>query len=88
MPDQFPIVALNDDVGTRFLEQGCVVRDGIEGFDFVSPPVSERTATGSVFGDFRGDFVSLKHVLKRLDTDAMILGDSQQHQDFIGSVTV
>ena len=38
--------------------------------------------------NFRGDLVSLQHMLQRPDSDPQPLRNSQQHQDFIRPITV
>ena len=86
--NQFPVVALDDRVGSRFVQQRGVVRNRVEGFHLVGPPVGERTATGPMLHDLGRDLVALQHMLQRPDTDAMTLGHTQQHQNFVGAIAV
>ena len=53
-----------DDHAAAGHERG-VVGDGVEGFDFVGPPVGERGGADACSGEFVGDFVAFEDVLKQ-----------------------
>ncbi len=70
------------------MQQRRGIGNGVVGFDLVGPPVGKKTATGPVSGDLRRDLVTFQNMLERLHFEAEAIGDAQQHQDFVGPVTM
>ena len=65
-----------------------VVRDGVDGFDLVGPPVGEGRAAGAVRGHLLRHHVAFEHVLEGRDLEAHLLGETDHHQDLVGAVAV
>ena len=67
---------------------GRVVRNGVESFQLISPPVAERGRAGAVGGDLLGHFVAFEDMLQRADLEAVVVRHAQQHQDFVGAIAM
>ena len=81
-------VGVDRDEHAALVHERGVVRNRVLGFDLVGPPVGERRRAGAVRGDLVGDLVAFEHVLEGRDLEAELVGDPQQHQDFVGAIGV
>ena len=86
VPRQLGVVGVDrrDDAFAR--HQRGVVRDRVDRFDLVAPPVGEGRRAGAVRGDLLRHLVALEHVLERGDLEAELVGDAEQHQDLVGAI--
>ena len=68
--------------------QRHVVRNRVIGLDLVGPHVGEGGRHGAVPNHLIGDLVTLEHMLKRVHLESEVVGHADQHQDFVGAITV
>ena len=87
-PGLFGVVGIDRDEHPLVRHQRGVVGDGVGRLHLVTPPVGEGRRARVVRGDLLGDLVALEHVLKRRDLEAYLVGEPNQHQDFVGAIAV
>ena len=82
----FGAVGVDRHQHAALVHDGGVIGNGVFGLDLVGPPVGERRAADAVLRHLVGDLVAFEHVLERRDLEAHLLGQTHQHQRFVGAI--
>ena len=70
------------------MHKSAVIRNRVDHFILVCPPIAERRYPGAMSCNRFGDLVAFQPMLKCCDLETVIVGDAHQHENLILSVGV